>query len=279
MRIITTVLALVAVLNLSILPSVAQTATFIPGKDPGIVGTVTGKVPINKVGNLWGSDLQAILSESTIDVVDTGDGQTRLTGVPILSSFEKRSGKILWTGVCYWRGGKDRQSVAGKNANKKEVIVLKDGKKFVGEIGQVNRDWVEINTEGDTEKVRTKDISSLKSPYATSFQCYVDSPDGRLNQVTEGPASIKFNQTYDRSAEKLTRAPVVRSGEGMSKQTKILLGVAAVLLIVTAIAVPLAVAIPAANSNRGRRNANQNQQNLFLQNILQPPAQNQNQNQ
>lgn len=278
MRTFLTGLALLAVLNLSILPVLAQTMKYTPGKNQETAGAMTGKVPVNKIGDMMAPDLEAILSQDSISIVDTKSGEKRLTGVPILSTFVKKGGKILWTGVCYWKDGPDKEAVAGKNVNKNDIITTKDGKKLIGKIKNLDGDSVEIKTETSIEKISTNEITSFKSPFATNFKCFVASTTPpSLTQVVEGTATLKFTKTND--LFQISKNPEVKYKEGMSKRTKIILAIVAVTLIAAAIAVPLAVAIPVSNSNRRRRNDKRTQDNLFLQNLLQTPNQNQNQNQ
>lgn len=262
----------------------AQTAKYRPGDAPGSGGTVTGVVKVEKIQNLIGSDLEAYLNDGSIDVVRNKDGDktTRLQGVPILVSISKKDNEIHYTGTCYWRSGPDREALSGKNTDQKELVLLKDGTTLVGKIENVSCDSIELTTPEGRQKVSVQNVKEIKSPFATRFNCVIVSPESNVSfqSSVEGPTSIQFTKTFDRLAIKQTKTQKVTSGDGMSTKTKVILGVVAAVFIATAIAVPLAVAIPVANQNRRQKNATRNQENLFLQNLLQQQQQqNQNQNQ
>lgn len=285
MKTLATFLCALLALQISCSPVWAGTFSYTPAPTESI-GTFKGQAPVNKVGQVYGSDLAVFINGPMMEV-QQGDGSARKTiasGVVFKTQVKQTTKGNQLCGFWYCRSGDRQSDVLGKDAGHRDIVDTADGDRLIGTITSVDRDELTItDVNGKEHRVSTRQIE-VRSPKVLAFSCFlkgVDSVD--LTKSFQADVErISFNATFDKSlakqSEKRQKQKVVSSGEGWSTKKKIIVFSLVGLAIATAIAVPIAVAVPVANHQRMVRNERRSATNAFLNSILNPSNSRQNQN-
>lgn len=241
-------------------PAFADKLIYQPGGQQAS-GSFKGSAAVNKIGNLYGDDLSAILDGDTLTIQQDTGGRLRNVArgtIFFLKADDNRSGPAL-TGYWFCRAGSKFARIVGNRKGGGDVIDTKSGARLVGSIQDVSFQQVEIETKDGRKSIPVSDIGGLSSARVFRFTCPLQGVVNLdLAQAFEATAErFEFTSTFDSALAKQaseTQRPEKAGGKvksGWSTRKKIIVFTIAALLIATAIAVPIAVAVPLSNRNRG----------------------------
>ncbi|MBZ0188061.1 MAG: hypothetical protein K8F91_17570, partial [Candidatus Obscuribacterales bacterium] len=224
------------------------------------VGSFKGSASVNKIGNLYSSDLTAFLDGNTLDIQE-GAGDTLKTvarGVAFAAEVTKSANRRTLKGYWFCRDGSKLDVIIGTDKGADDIIDTKEGARFIGQIRNVTGSEINIDTKAGAKVVAVTGLKAVYSPKIFQFTCPLSGAASLdLTRAFEVSAQdFKFKPTFSKSLSsrvsdsRKTQAAKEPANSRWSTKKKIIVFTVLGLLVATAIAVPIAVAVPLANRNR-----------------------------